>query len=96
MGDGRSVRVGDRTALILDIFQQRAATREGQLQVELASVEYQLPRLTRMWSHLDRVGGGGLVKGTGAAGAFYSSLISEWPACMLNLHSLHAKHHYRL
>jgi GTP-binding protein HflX len=33
--------------------------------VELAQVEYQLPRLTRMWSHLDRVGGGGLVKGTG-------------------------------
>ncbi|GFR45981.1 hypothetical protein Agub_g7453, partial [Astrephomene gubernaculifera] len=61
----RAVRVCDRTALILDIFSQRARTREGQLQVELAQVEYQLPRLTRMWSHLDRVGGGGQVKGAG-------------------------------
>lgn len=59
------VNVADRTALILDIFSQRAQTREGKLQVELAQVEYQLPRLTRMWTHLDRVGGGGQVKGTG-------------------------------
>jgi GTP-binding protein HflX len=44
---------------------QRALTKEGQLQVELAFAEYQLPRLTRMWSHLDRVGGGGQVKGMG-------------------------------
>lgn len=51
-------RVCDRTALILDIFSQRAATKEGQLQVELAQTEYQLPRLTRMWTHLDRVAGG--------------------------------------
>ncbi|GIL88353.1 hypothetical protein Vretifemale_16327 [Volvox reticuliferus] len=65
-GDGEgSVRVCDRTALILDIFSQRAQTREGQLQVELAQTEYQLPRLTKMWTHLDRVGGGGQVKGTG-------------------------------
>ncbi|EFJ39892.1 hypothetical protein VOLCADRAFT_108445 [Volvox carteri f. nagariensis] len=63
-GEG-SVRVCDRTALILDIFSQRAQTREGQLQVELAQTEYQLPRLTRMWTHLDRVGGGGQVKGAG-------------------------------
>lgn len=60
-----SVRVCDRTALILDIFSQRAQTREGQLQVLLAQTEYQLPRLTRMWTHLDRVGGGGQVKGSG-------------------------------
>ncbi|GAX76601.1 hypothetical protein CEUSTIGMA_g4047.t1 [Chlamydomonas eustigma] len=59
------VKVCDRTALILDIFSQRAQTREGKLQVELAQTEYQLPRLTRMWTHLDRVGGGGQVKGTG-------------------------------
>eukprot|EP00200_Dunaliella_tertiolecta_P002918 CAMPEP_0202349620 /NCGR_PEP_ID=MMETSP1126-20121109/7035_1 /ASSEMBLY_ACC=CAM_ASM_000457 /TAXON_ID=3047 /ORGANISM="Dunaliella tertiolecta, Strain CCMP1320" /LENGTH=567 /DNA_ID=CAMNT_0048941459 /DNA_START=1727 /DNA_END=3430 /DNA_ORIENTATION=- len=63
-GNG-SVRVCDRTALILDIFMQRAQTKEGKLQVELAQTEYQLPRLTRMWTHLDRVGGGGAVKGTG-------------------------------
>ena len=66
----RPCKVCDRTALILDIFAQRAQTREGKLQVELAQVEYQLPRLTRMWSHLDRVGGGGgggggAVKGMG-------------------------------
>ncbi|GBF93383.1 hypothetical protein Rsub_06421 [Raphidocelis subcapitata] len=63
--DGRGARVGDRTALILDIFSQRARTREGMLQVALAQTDYQLPRLTRMWTHLDRVGGGGRVKGAG-------------------------------
>ncbi len=52
------VKVVDRTALILDIFSQHARTREGQLQVELAQYEYRLPRLTRMWTHLARQGGG--------------------------------------
>jgi len=47
-------RVQDRTALILDIFAQRARTREGKLQIELAQLEYLLPRLTRYWSHLSR------------------------------------------
>ena len=64
---GDKVRVCDRTALILDIFSQRAQTAEGQLQVELAQLEYQMPRLSKMWSHLERqVGGGkGNVKGMG-------------------------------
>eukprot|EP00887_Chlorella_sp_A99_P002959 scaffold24.g2959.t1 len=62
---GETVRLCDRTALILDIFSQRAATREGKLQVELAQTEYQLPRLTRMWTHLERQSGGGQVKGMG-------------------------------
>ena len=62
---GKGVRLCDRTALILDIFSQRAATREGKLQVELAQAEYQLPRLTKMWSHLERQSGGGQVKGMG-------------------------------
>ena len=48
------VRVLDRSGLILDIFAQRARTREGQLQVELAQYEYMLPRLTGMWTHLVR------------------------------------------
>ncbi|KAK6115798.1 hypothetical protein DH2020_008067 [Rehmannia glutinosa] len=61
---GGDVRVCDRTALILDIFNQRAATREASLQVTLAQMEYQLPRLTRMWSHLERQAGG-QVKGMG-------------------------------
>lgn len=62
---GGKASLCDRTALILDIFSQRAATREGQLQVELAQVEYQLPRLTRMWSHLERQSGSGRVRGMG-------------------------------
>jgi GTP-binding protein HflX len=53
------IQVLDRTALILIIFGQRAQTREGRLQVELAQVEYDLPRLTRQWSHLSRQSGGG-------------------------------------
>eukprot|EP00271_Cylindrocystis_brebissonii_P011904 TRINITY_DN29918_c0_g1_i1.p1 TRINITY_DN29918_c0_g1~~TRINITY_DN29918_c0_g1_i1.p1 ORF type:complete len:841 (+),score=137.98 TRINITY_DN29918_c0_g1_i1:3327-5849(+) len=61
---GENVRICDRTALILDIFSQRAATREATLQVELAQTEYQLPRLTRMWTHLERQAGG-LTKGMG-------------------------------
>ncbi|XP_065880993.1 uncharacterized protein [Euphorbia lathyris] len=61
---GGDVRVCDRTALILDIFNQRAATHEASLQVSLAQMEYQLPRLTRMWTHLERQAGG-QVKGMG-------------------------------
>ena len=52
------VRVLDRSGLILDIFAQRAQTREGQLQVELAQYKYMLPRLQRLWTHLERQGGG--------------------------------------
>jgi GTP-binding protein HflX len=55
---GEDVRLLDRTALILDIFAQHAYSREGQLQVELAQLEYRLPRLTRMWTHLARQSGG--------------------------------------
>ena len=51
-------KILDRTALILDIFAQRARTREGKLQVELAQMEHLLPRLTRYWGHLSRQGGG--------------------------------------
>jgi GTP-binding protein HflX len=62
MEDAVQKKVIDRTALILDIFAGRARTHEGRLQVELAQLEYRLPRLTRMWSHLSRqaVGGVGL------------------------------------
>ena len=51
-------KVLDRSGIILDIFAQRAHTHEGRIQVELAQLEYQLPRLTRMWTHLSRMGGG--------------------------------------
>lgn len=58
----------DRHEVILDIFNMRARTREARLQVELARMEYSLPRLTRMWAHLDRQGGGA-GGGQGGAGA---------------------------
>ena len=51
-------KILDRTALILDIFAQRAKTREGKLQVELAQLQHLLPRLTRFWGHLSRQSGG--------------------------------------
>ena len=53
------IRVIDRSQLILDIFAQRAHTLEGKLQVEIAQLSYLQPRLTRQWSHLSRVRGGG-------------------------------------
>ena len=58
-------KVVDRSALILDIFARHARTREGRLQVELAQLEYHLPRLTRMWTHLSRTGGGIGTRGPG-------------------------------
>ena len=60
-----SVRVIDRTILILEIFLQRAQTSYAKTQVEMAHLQYMLPRLTRMWSHLDRQRGGGVNRGTG-------------------------------
>ncbi len=59
------VRVIDRTELILDIFACRAQTRRAKLQVELAQLRYQLPRLKRMWTHLSRIGGGIGLRGPG-------------------------------
>lgn len=58
-------KVIDRAGLILDIFAQRAMTREGKLQVELAQLQYLLPRLTRRWTHLERLGGGIGTRGPG-------------------------------
>ena len=57
--------VMDRSALILDIFAQRARTREGRLQVELAQYQYLLPRLTGMWTHLERQEGAIGTRGPG-------------------------------
>jgi GTP-binding protein HflX len=58
-------RVIDRTGLILDIFAQRARSREGKLQVELAQLDYLLPRLAGAWTHLERLGGGIGTRGPG-------------------------------
>ena len=62
---GGKVRVIDRTALILDVFAQRAQTHEGRLQVELAQYEYLLPRLAGQWTHLERQRGGIGTRGPG-------------------------------
>ena len=60
-----SRKVLDRTQLILDIFAQRARTKEGRLQIELAQLQYLLPRLTGMWTHLSRQSGGIGTRGPG-------------------------------
>jgi GTP-binding protein HflX len=63
--DALGARVIDRTQLILDIFAQHATTAEGKLQVELAQLEYNLPRMRGMWQHLERLGGGVGTRGPG-------------------------------
>jgi GTP-binding protein HflX len=63
--DTLKARVVDRTQLILDIFAQHAVTAEGKLQVELAQLEYNLPRMRGMWQHLERLGGGVGTRGPG-------------------------------
>ena len=65
LGDALGVSVLDRSALILDIFAQRARTREGRLQVELAQYQYLLPRLIGMWKHLERQEGAIGTRGPG-------------------------------
>src|SRR5689334_19698639 len=63
--DTLKARVIDRTQLILDIFAQHAVSAEGKLQVELAQLEYNLPRMRGMWKHLERLGGGVGTRGPG-------------------------------
>jgi GTPase len=63
--DALQARVVDRTQLILDIFAQHAVTAEGKLQVELAQLEYNLPRMRGLWQHLERLGGGLGTRGPG-------------------------------
>src|SRR6201984_324090 len=60
-------RIVDRTQLILAIFAQHAVSAEGKLQVELAQLEYNLPRMRGMWQHLERLGGGVGTRGPGEA-----------------------------
>jgi GTPase len=63
--DALQARVVDRTQLILDIFAQHATSAEGKLQVELAQLEYNLPRMRGLWQHLERLGGGVGTRGPG-------------------------------
>jgi GTP-binding protein HflX len=79
--DALSARVVDRTQLILDIFAQHATSAEGKLQVELAQLEYNLPRMRGLWKHLERqAGGGGTASvggGVGTRGPGESQLESD-------------------
>jgi GTP-binding protein HflX len=68
-GEDAGIKVLDRTALVIDIFAQHAKTKEGQLQVELALLTYRLPRLTKLWTHLERQSAqGGKAGGVGLRG----------------------------
>jgi len=75
---GEGVKVLDRSELILDIFATRARTREAKLQVELAQMQYTYPRLARMWSHLERIAGGGAIAmGIGTRGPGETQLETD-------------------
>ena len=84
--DAWQVKVIDRSVLILDIFSQRARTKEGRLQVELAQAEYLLPRLAGQWSHLERLGGG-----IGTRGPGESQLETDRRLARQRIQSLHAQ-----
>ena len=71
------VKVLDRSELILDIFATRARTHEARLQVELAQMQYTYPRLARMWSHLERIAGGGQAMGIGTRGPGETQLETD-------------------
>ena len=79
--DALTARVVDRAQLILDIFAQHAVSAEGKLQVELAQLEYNLPRMRGMWQHLERLAGGGgtrqLGGGVGTRGPGESQLETD-------------------
>jgi GTP-binding protein HflX len=77
--DAIDARVVDRTQLILDIFAQHASSAEGKLQVELAQLEYNLPRMRGMWKHLERLGGGmgSVGAGVGTRGPGESQLETD-------------------
>ena len=77
LGEELGVKVLDRSGLILDIFAQRARTREGQLQVELAQYKYLLPRLTGMWTHLVRQTASGGSSPIGTRGPGETQLESD-------------------
>lgn len=65
LSESLEVKIIDRTTVILDIFAKRAHTKEGQLQVEMAQLDYLLPRLAGQWTHLERLGGGIGTRGPG-------------------------------
>jgi GTP-binding protein HflX len=78
-------KILDRTSLILDIFAQRARTREGKLQIELAQLQHLLPRLTRFWGHLSRQAGG-----IGMRGGEGETQLETAAACRTTSRKFHA------
>jgi GTPase len=76
-------RVVDRTQLILDIFAQHARSAEGKLQVELAQLEYNLPRMRGMWQHLERLGGGVGTRGPGESQLETDRRLARWRISLL-------------
>ena len=96
------VRVIDRTILILDIFADRAVSREGKLQVELAQLQYRMPRLTGFGRSLSRLGGGIGTRGPGtgedrkdeAGAAFRKGKISNTCCCADGLHEFREVSHH--
>ena len=72
--------------MILDIFASHASTRQARLQVELAQLQYLLPRLTRLWSHLERQAGGIGTRGPGAA-AVQEALVVSLEAQGIGVHT---------
>ncbi len=88
------MRILDRSAVILDIFARHARTRTAQVQVELAQLNYLLPRLTRMWTHLSRQAGGGAIRGMGSAGVRgpgETQLETDRRMIRRQINALHAK-----
>ena len=83
-----TIKILDRTALILDIFAQHAKTREGKLQVDLALHEYRKPRLTKLWTHLERQSGSG---GVGLRGMGESQLEIDKRLIRDRIHALQRK-----
>ncbi len=75
--DALQTRVVDRTQLILDIFAQHAHSAEGKLQVELAQLQYNLPRMRGMWQHLERLGAGRMDGGVGTRGPGETQLETD-------------------
>ena len=74
------IKVLDRTGLILDIFAKRARTANARTQVELAQYQYLLPRLTRMWTHLERQRGGIGMRGPGGRSRYSAKTAASSPA----------------
>ncbi len=96
VSEALGIKVIDRTALILDIFAQRARTAEGKLQVELAQLTYLLPRLVGQWKHLERLGGGIGTRGPGETQLESDRRVIRRRVAQVRRELEHVKAHRRL